>query len=629
MDRLERKIRIRARSSLCLGGVSAPTTGADKATALDPRGRPFVPATAIRGALRISAERLLRGRSLEDGGDTKVCDPQAAEVAGGSCDCSICRLFGSTTKEGAIRVGRGVLVQPSLSGAATPPLTSVRPGIAVSRRTGTVVEQKLFFTETTRPFEGLVFEALLEVCDEEIQPDDLEALRAAIRATDAIGGGRTRGLGAVELELLETATSEPAPGTASLSDDATCCVLTATALEPFHVGPNISEGFHHRTLSYVPAATLRGGVAWHLIRMGVLERGSEEIERAFTGGGSLRFNDLFPLTGASNTADPTASVTPVTLHLCKNHPHEHPPVDLLAYRILLAEGLMDRIGGGAVLTPNECLACHDRSPSILRPASWSLSFDAILSRRLLTRVALGRATGTAAESALYSMEVVEPHRLGEPERPLKLQALVDIGDPANQRLMERINGEVIRFGWGRNRGMGAMRVDVAGHKKEPGVKKAWQRVAGFNRALRTLERSLLGKAGVDTLLDRDAIYVPICLVTPFAHRDLEDHPLRDVDGVEPILEIVTWDRVGGFDQRDASKPRSKTLRTAVGRGSVFVYRIPTEGANELVGEWAKLGRRGAGEDVDQGYGSFHVAHENHQQGLAPDVGAAHDGSSGR
>jgi hypothetical protein len=353
-------------------------------------------------------------------------------------------------------------------------------------------------------------------------------------------------------------------------------------------------------------------VAWHLIRSEALDPQGPEIEAAFIGENSLRFSDLLPLAG--EVGDPSTKVTPITLYRCKAHPGEHPMVDLLAFRLLSKLGLGAK--NDLSLLPASC--GFDRCDAVIQPSRWSARFDPLVTRRVVTRVALGRSTGTAASGNLYSMELVEPVTNDETHDPLRLTAAVRLGDPGQRALLEQLQGATIRVGHGRNRGLGSLELKILA-APEVGVTPAWDRVLAFNQALRALDLALSQALSCSPIVNADEVFLPLCAVTPFAHTGPDDHPLRDLGLIEePFLRVITTDRVGGFDQR-SSRPRSKTLHTVVGRGSMFVYRFSQAPTAEQVEGWAGKLRRGVGptELADEGYGQFYVAHDDHRLGLPP------------
>lgn len=89
--------------SVMVGGYSAAPTGMHGTHAVGANGRPLIPATALRGALREALESVLRGigESTCSGGDGVDPDVPSKDAAPIPCildkgnPCRACRLFGT------------------------------------------------------------------------------------------------------------------------------------------------------------------------------------------------------------------------------------------------------------------------------------------------------------------------------------------------------------------------------------------------------------------------------------------------------------------------------------------------------------------------------------------------------
>jgi CRISPR/Cas system CSM-associated protein Csm3 (group 7 of RAMP superfamily) len=166
-------------SGLHVGGEEAKLR-VDKAVAVDWRDgkTPVIPATTLKGWLRESAERILRGLGV------KVCDPSST---GGIC--VICKIFGASLTRSRIYFSDAVLAGS---------MTDVRMNVSLSRRRKTAFEERLFSTEV----------AWKSTINSQIKgwfSSEKEAIRvaailiAAAKAGYAIGGARSRGLGWLRL----------------------------------------------------------------------------------------------------------------------------------------------------------------------------------------------------------------------------------------------------------------------------------------------------------------------------------------------------------------------------------------------------------------------------------------------
>jgi CRISPR/Cas system CSM-associated protein Csm3 (group 7 of RAMP superfamily) len=142
---------------------------------------PIVPATTIKGWLRESAERLLRGLGLP------ACD---GSRPGEMCNaCLICKVFGSPRRRSPLRFSDAELREG---------MADVRMNVSLSRHRKTAYEERLFSTE-------VIWQKALTARIEGWFDSQAEARKAAAllylaaKAGFAIGAARSRGLGWLEL----------------------------------------------------------------------------------------------------------------------------------------------------------------------------------------------------------------------------------------------------------------------------------------------------------------------------------------------------------------------------------------------------------------------------------------------
>ena len=168
----------------------------------DAQGRPFIPGTAIAGALRSLATRLAPRLEL---GNNKVC--AALTGSGDSCDCPVCHLFGDinpSDKEGAESAASRILVfNARLKGDV--PQTLIRDGVGIDRVTGAAARAgRVKFDLEVLPA-GAEFEVRFELRD--TNDADEQLLAALLQEWQAgrvwLGGRVARGLGAFKLKDVE------------------------------------------------------------------------------------------------------------------------------------------------------------------------------------------------------------------------------------------------------------------------------------------------------------------------------------------------------------------------------------------------------------------------------------------
>lgn len=224
--------RIETVTSLHVGaGKSAGALDSDDPILKDFRGRPFVPGSSLRGALRAAIESLLRSAGLT----SLACDPIEAPCPRPASDfepelgsnarererrwqrslstwtsdqvhsasCAVCRLFGSRQLPSRLAV-RDLAVDLS---TWTEQLLSHRETVALDRDSETAVEAHRRSFEAVPPAVSFSMELTIDNPRESVegQADDLGLLALAIEQLDGgwitLGGRRGAGLGRVRVHL--------------------------------------------------------------------------------------------------------------------------------------------------------------------------------------------------------------------------------------------------------------------------------------------------------------------------------------------------------------------------------------------------------------------------------------------
>ncbi len=194
-------LEARLRSPLHILGPGRTVALMDRPVELDARGCPVIPASSIRGRLRVHLERLLRQMGLP------VCTPPAPEQmcphAGYKDYCLACRVFGSPWYPAGLMTSDLRLVSPSPSFPDL--LRAERTSVSISRRLGTAQAERLFTLETTGTGSGdmaLVFEG--EMIGR-LTTEEAGWLLAAVPMVTHLGGAKARGLGELTLRAKEAA----------------------------------------------------------------------------------------------------------------------------------------------------------------------------------------------------------------------------------------------------------------------------------------------------------------------------------------------------------------------------------------------------------------------------------------
>ncbi|MCL6451328.1 MAG: CRISPR-associated RAMP protein [Acetobacteraceae bacterium] len=206
------KVRIRgAVEALSPLHVGAPSSTSplerDNPVVKDGLGRPYIPGSSLKGALRSRVESILRGlggpNAACDVLDTGCVDKRTAEEFTRNPAatlpkligqlCPVCRAFGSPWFASPLRFGD---LYPE-----GPVRLETRTGVAIDRDRLTAASRRLFTLEVVPV--GTTFR--LDIRGERVDGQSLGLLWLALREFESdgfLGGGRSRGLGRVRIKDL-------------------------------------------------------------------------------------------------------------------------------------------------------------------------------------------------------------------------------------------------------------------------------------------------------------------------------------------------------------------------------------------------------------------------------------------
>ena len=219
-NRLTLKGNLEVQTALRIGaGRSIEPTGTDLPVVKDTLGNPYIPGSSFKGILRSYVEQLVRAQV---DGKRGACDP--LDPKSGSCvtdddmekmrkkaegdedltrrilqkTCMVCELFGSPWLASRIRI-KDLLVDETLWFGQF----QTRDGVAIDRDTGTASDKKLYNFEVVPA--GCIFKC--EIVVENAEEWQLGMLMIGLKAFEngeiSMGGGTSRGLGSVRLNLKE------------------------------------------------------------------------------------------------------------------------------------------------------------------------------------------------------------------------------------------------------------------------------------------------------------------------------------------------------------------------------------------------------------------------------------------
>lgn len=572
---------------MLLGGGVAP--GLHEATLRSADGVPYIPGSALKGAIREQMQRLF---------------PTARDewnLAPGTVD----RLLGSQgwperrdAPVGSLRISDAVLEDPlAVERFRRGNGYGLRTQVSIDRRKRTSSHQRLFLRETVAPFDtDLVFVADVEST---LTGKELQLFQGAVRAVFAIGGGRTSGLGRVEMSLADPVTPEKDTKDKSLPDAETLD-LFFEAVDPICLGGQRAAGNFHPTLDSIPASALRGAVITAaLASQGVSEDKSRE--EAFQAlwiepESCVRFGEAIPL--AAEDAERPSLVAPVTLRSCKVFGEQDGTMDTLV-RDAVAMALGRR--GVHVALDDDCPVC--KGPTTAHPR-WPKA--GLPEKRVMTRLALDPVTARGSEGQLYSLELLE--------RGTRFVAQVtNVGEEARKWLQNAV-AHGLRVGHGRGQGYGRLRLTTA-TAVEPSLKK---RLREFD----TLAGPLLSR------IDKSRrFYLAATLVSDLAvpkTRDISKPgdpsspgavELRFLEALDLSAEIlhaaVRTGQRGGFQTLEG---RPKPFLPVVKAGSVLLLALPEPPDGAFFKKLENLERYGIGELREEGFGGVRLSDSIHHPG---------------
>ncbi len=558
------RILIRPESSLYFGGYAENTGSSDGDTAEDSEGL-LIPGSAVRGALREAALRLVRGAGLRE------------ELVG--------RIFGHRPEdrlapeswEGPLRVG------PLRAEAAAE--ASLRHHVSLERASRQAVQGRLFQKRVTPAGHGLCFEGELGLTDD-LGDEELDLLRAAIQITDQIGGGRGRGIGLVRVEVPGLA-GKAEPVEDSWEEDPSAAGLLAgldppegreqeltlvlEALEPLRLG-SVKDGTNLQgSKRYLDGSALRGATA-----AVICQHEKDQAEPVLGGSSPVSFGDAHP-------GDLGAIPAPFTLLVPKRGKGE-----LIDTAVALAAGTYVGRDFGK----------KEAKGSIVRvDGSW---LPARPKLRTITRSAREHADGRAAHQMLFSLEIMDPlqqlnRRL--PEEKLRFYAPVR-GTGEQLRVVTRAAARGLTVGGTRGRGLGRLRLaEVLAGNPWPDLK---ERHARWTKAV----AEAAGRAEVSGLVAESTGVLlalgPVALKGAEVIQTLRDLGLRVLDG------RTRRDSLGGWN-RKAGLPRA--LQGVFLPGSVWI--VQTEEKGNALESLAELEGHGLGPGRTDGWGRLVACHPIH------------------
>ncbi len=548
----EYEIVVTPHGSLFIGGYAEASGQSDGDTASDRAGL-LVPGSAVKGALRESAERLVRGAGAGANHLDRLFGRGATEERQGT--------------EGRLRIGPLRCEIEGGDGASAEDLPDpvTRIHVSLDRRLKQAAPQRLFQNRVTAAGCGLRFRGVLTAL-EPLDSEEEGFLRAVVSITDQLGAGRGRGLGLVSIQLGDTLDERAAPANEPSFEKAGSTVLVLQAMEPLQLAGIKDSSNYTSSRDHLHGSVLRGAVAARL---------SEAVLEPVLGGSApVCFGDGRP-------GGPSSIPAPLTLN--------QPKAGGALYdeaAVLLAEVLTGR----RLSRPLDLRRVE--GTLFQKEETW---MRAQLKRRTITRAARDPATGRVAHGKLFSLEVIDPYldSDGEEETLVPLQLYVPVsGSPEQLSLVVAAARKDLYVGGDRNRGLGRLAFVEA---------KAGSNGMTLNeRHGRWSDR--LGRLGVPRPESTGALLA----LGPLAVDTGRLRAVLGSLGLEPVHGVTRRQTHGGWSSR-LSLPRS--VGSHYVPGSVFLVKT-TEGTSALPA-LGQLEVEGIGPGRPDGWGRIVACHPIH------------------
>lgn len=587
-------LEVRLKGGLLLGGGGSREL--NDATLRDARKEPFIPASALKGAIR---EQLIR-----------LCGPEkkamvdaimGAEGHEERCGGGSARIYLSDARLGDKKTakrfhdGYGYML---------------RIQVSIDRQARRAAHERLFHREIIAPVvDGLLFDADIDAS--RLDAEQRRYFNAAVRAVFALGAARTSGLGYVDMRLVPGKNGKRDEGPAEIAE-ASDIDLILEAVDPLCLGSDRFDDNLHTTLESIPASALRGAVFTAAFE----QRGVAEVlgeadpdfrELALDPDTCVRFGDAAPIP---KNAETSPGATAFTLRTCKYHGAEHGVADSLVRSFVQFE-LARR---GVFVVPDDgCPRCFETQPNAARPDAVSRTVAAGRrpgspepERRVVTRVGLDAESARGKDGLLFSLELLE--------RGTRFAARVANLGPAGRELLRDAALRGLRVGHGRGQGYG--RVKIVKARAAADVPLA-ERLRSLDDTVRDL-LAASAELAPDLASATEGHYLAATLITDLvpvaeASDNAEEAFLAGLGlaGAEIVYAQVRTGQRGGYDTRQGT---FRDYAPVVRSGSVLLLRLAQTFDDALVEGLAALERRGIGARREEGFGWVRFSDDIHQPG---------------
>ena len=606
-------------TALCIGDSGSSETGADKSTVKTSDGKLYIPASTLKGIWRHTCEAIARSHPhfvCNSPRAENMCPRPKEELKKENTEamqnnhCIICQIFGSPSSESRIFISD--LTLDNDLGAET---TAIRSGVTINRNRRVAEDQRLYFTETSRPNAGFEFSGDVLI-SRDISEKQIELLSVGLKYIHAIGSGKTRGLGWLSIEQTDLS---PDPqediSIETDSEDSIELSIKITLESPIITGGRKPAGQAVEAVQYIRGGLIRGAMANALLMDLKNREPDDDFEQLF----------LDDNAGIFRNCTPGTKVLPATATGCKDvsgflADGKHGIFDTLLERIVSEKA-------NWMYQPN-CPKCCGRveSQSGFYEAARDSYKEKHLNTRLLTRVAINRQRKVAEDELLYHLTAIDPVFVKsekansqdeiESEKVI-LHGSARIPSDLVNKVAQTLQQKVKRLGGGSSRGLGKVCIKV---EKDNLADSLEQRIINFNKALQKVWQSYanLPNTEIDPFegtyfsvnLQSDAILTAedgwqwsMVLTAQMLQKMAEC-----ATSVNLIRSFASYDYVGGWNAA-WGLPKETGLVTKM--GSVFVFHTPD--IDKWLPKLQTLENIGIGNRRAEGFGQILICDPFHLQ----------------
>ena len=609
-------------TALCIGDSGSSEAGADKSTVKTSAGKLYIPASTLKGIWRHACEAIARSHPhfvCNSPRAENMCPRPKEELKKENIEamqndrCIICQIFGSPSSESRIFISD--LTLDNDLGAET---TAIRSGVTINRGRRVAEDQRLYFTETSLPNAGFEFSGDVTI-GRDITAEQIKLLSAGLNYIHAIGSGKTRGLGWLNITKKEIppVTQEHKPIETD-SEPYTDLSIQVTLESPIITGGRKPSGQAVEAVNYIRGGLIRGAVANALLADLKNREPDGDFEQLF----------LDDNAGIFRNCTPGTKVLPATATGCKdfsgflteNDTGKHGIFDTLLERIVSEKA-------NWMYQPN-CPKCSGRVES--QSGFYENATDSYkekhLNTRLLTRVAINRQRKVAEDELLYHLTALDPiivknKKETSPDavksEKVILHGSARISSGLVDKVAQTLQQKVKRLGGGSSRGLGKVCIKV---EKDNPADSLEQRINNFNEALRKVWQSYANLPNTE-IDEFEGTYFSVNLQSDTIltaeggwqrSMVLTAPMLQEMAGcttdVTLVRSFTSYDYVGGWN---AAWDLPKETELVTKMGSVFVFHTPDIDA--WFPELQTLENLGIGNRCEEGFGQILICDPFHLQ----------------